>query len=158
MDRRRPEEVGADLIREGHVIKDPTVLHNLTNSWQDVRNKQNFIKRHLAGSMFGIGSLPPIHLADPLYNLLLIYAYAVLNDILSQLRDEDNFRCSSSLLGRLMEASKSKIVWVNYNLVNSGRRRRNDIAHRSITVPRGECWEYIDAIEVELSSWGIINS
>jgi len=139
------------------VIKDQTALQNLANAWRDVRSRQSFMQRHLLGSMGGIGSMPSIFLADPVYNLVLLYAYAVLDEVLRQLRDEGNFSSKTTKLGDLMHSSKTSLAWVNFDLVDKGREQRNDIAHCSVTIPRGECWKYIDAIEMELKSWQIVN-
>lgn len=139
------------------MIKDQTALQNLANAWRDVRSRQDFMKRHLLGSMGGIGSLPSIFLADPVYNLVLLYAFAVLDEVLRQLRDEGNFSSKTTKLGDLMHSSKTILPWLDFNLVDMGRERRNEIAHHSATIPRGECWQYIDAIETELKSWQIVN-
>ncbi len=139
------------------MIKDQTALQDLASAWRDVRSRQDFMKRHLLGSMGGIGSLPSIFLADPVYNLVLLYAFAVLDEVLRQLRDEGNFSSKTTKLGDLMYSSKLSLPWLDFDFVDNGRERRNEIAHRSATIPRGECWQYIDAIETELKSWQIVN-
>lgn len=89
-------------------------------------------------------------------NLTLIFAYAVLADVLGQLRDEGEFSCPRSELGKLMEASQKVLRWVNFALVDEGRERRNDVAHRRMDFPREECRRYIKAIQQELIAWKIL--
>ena len=55
-----------------------------------------------------------------------------------------------------MSSSQSALPWQNYALVDEARNRRNDIAHRREIFERGDCWKYVDAIEVELRKWRIV--
>jgi len=136
------------------MIQDKELLEHLANSWQEVRSIQSFIKRQvLTGFALGANNMRSVD--APLHNLILIYAYAVLENILEKLGKEGHFTSTGWGLKRLMNDSKT-LKWTDFATVNRGRCRRNDIAHRSVLIPRSECSEYIDAIENELLGWQII--
>jgi hypothetical protein len=56
----------------------------------------------------------------------------------------------------VVNTSQDALKWVNYPLIKEIVNHRNDLAHRAVFVPRGDCWRYIDAIEAELVAWGIV--
>ncbi len=91
------------------------------------------------------------------HNLVLLFAFSVLENVLKQLRDEGAFTERRNVLGKLMDASCSVIPWSNYNLVNDARKERNRIAHQQQIIERGKCWDYVDAIEAELVTWEILS-
>jgi len=100
--------------------------------------------------------MPSTHLLDFANNLALVFAYGVLEDVLKQLRDERTIVCDKWGLKNLMAQSKHSLDWIDFRLVDKGRDRRNDIAHRGVVLARGECWKYVDAIEKEMLQWGIL--
>ena len=55
-----------------------------------------------------------------------------------------------------MADSQQTIGWTNFALLNEGKEKRNDIAHRSEILPHAKSEEYIDAIEAELRGWGVL--
>jgi hypothetical protein len=59
-------------------------------------------------------------------------------------------------LGKKMEASKPFLKWTDYNIVDEGRNKRNDLAHGSKLLSRKDCLRYIEAIGVELKVWGCV--
>lgn len=84
-------------------------------------------------------------------------AYAVLDQVLDQFKIQGLFTTSGrSLLGTKMEASKGRIPWQDYALVEKGKDARNALAHEAVLVPKSECLAFIDAIERELTAWGVI--
>jgi hypothetical protein len=91
------------------VIKDLTALQDKANAWKDVRDKQQLIQRNILFN-FAQGGLTVNRLGDPLYNLVLVYAYAVLDEVLRQLREEGNFSSPRMGLGDLMHCSKTSLV------------------------------------------------
>jgi len=139
------------------MISDLIALRELRDSWAGVRQLRDKVKACLLGS-FAQGASFAIHIADITHNLPFIQAFSVLNDVLLQLRDEGHFECSSIFLGALIESSKNRIPWTNFELVREGVDRRNGVAHHGDIVPRGDCWKYIDAIEVELVAWNVIDT
>ena len=61
-----------------------------------------------------------------------------------------------SVLGGLVNDSKSALPWFDYRLIEEIVDKRNGIAHRGETVPKPDCFRYIDAIQKELSTFGIL--
>lgn len=141
------------------MIQDPTMFQNLRQEWHAVRDTQSMVQRHLnaAASSGGLGVAVNLTLRDVCHSLVILFAFSVLEEVLTQLRDEGNFT-SGSQLGALMHASKSVIPWVDFNLVDKARQERNKVAHDQKILPRGDCWKYIDAIEAELLEWGILSA
>ena len=90
------------------------------------------------------------------YNLPLVLSYAVLDEALSILRDQGVFNCNDWQLDKKMKASKDKLPWVNYNLIDEGKRARNKLAHRAELLSEAECRKYVSAVEAELKAWGLI--
>ena len=92
------------------------------------------------------------------YNLPFVLAYAVLDDVLSQLHDQGEFRCSSRepMLREKMCASRNILPWQDYGFVDLGRKDRNKLAHEAKLVPKPDCIAYVDAIETELKAWGVL--
>jgi len=88
------------------------------------------------------------------YNLPFILCYSLLDEVLSELKERGTFQCDSWMLGRKMEASKNRLGWLDYSLVNEGKNKRNGLAHGGIMLNEEECRKYISAVEVELRAWG----
>ena len=80
----------------------------------------------------------------------------MLGEALIQLRHKGAFESKNVNLEALMRGSRSTLSWVNYPLVDEGRQRRNDVAHRQSVLPESDCYRFIDAVEAELLSWRII--
>lgn len=137
------------------MIQDPIMLQSLRQEWEAVRNAQRRVQLHLSAAVGGL-SFFPHKLADISHSLVILFACAVLKDVLTQLRNERNFTSKSNLLGELMDSSKATIPWVNFGLVDRARKKRNGVAHDQKILPRAECWKYINAIEKELVNWGIV--
>jgi len=92
------------------------------------------------------------------HNLPFVHACAVLNEVLRQLRDEGRFACDGRTLGALVGASKDQLPWCDFVATTELVKRRNEVAHDAKLVPRGECWQYIDAIKAQLLAWGVLQS
>jgi len=97
-------------------------------------------------------------IADIPHNLPFLHACSVLNDTLEQFRDEGPFGCKSFFLGALLKASELSLPWKDFSLISKAVDRRNALAHNGAILPRGECWQYIDAIEVELKYWKVLTT
>jgi hypothetical protein len=142
------------------MIANPQALEDLRASWTGVQLLRSKIQRALLGS-FAMGSPFVLSIVDAAHNLPFLQACAVLNDVLARLRDEGYFRSGRvgdgrTPLGTLVSDSERALSWVNYPLIDKIVVHRNDLAHRAVFVSRGDCWRYIDAIEAELVSWGIV--
>lgn len=138
------------------MIKDKMSINSIIQSWNGVEALRAKIQRSLFASL-GLGGFPSQFMADAAYNLPFLHAYSVLNDVLLLLKKEGHFNCNGQFIGSLMNASKNKLSWINYNLVDEGRTLRNGIAHYGDILPRNDCWKYIDAIKEELINWDILN-
>jgi len=138
------------------MISSLDVLEELRNSWNGVRILRTKISTIMMVS-FSQGALSVRPLADVAHNLPLFHAYAVLNDVLLQLRDEKHFECERKFLASLLKASKTTLPWTQFDLVKEGVDRRNDIAHKGILLPSSDCWKYISAVEEELVAWNVID-
>lgn len=138
------------------MVRDPDMLKSLRQEWEAVRSAQGRVQLHLYAAVGGL-SFFPHKLADISYSLVLLFACAVLKDVLIQLCNEGNFTSKRNQLGTLMHSSKAAAIpWVNFALVDRAREERNDVAHKQKILPRCECWKFIDAIENELVNWGIV--
>ena len=137
------------------MLKEQSKLQDIRDSWETVRIVQAMVQANLR-----LGIMGPIPNTDEFKNLahslVLLFAFSVLQDTLQQLCDENEFTSRSRKLGALMENSKNVLPWVNYDKVDKGRDRRNDVAHERKFLPRRECVEYIDAIEDELVAWMVL--
>lgn len=140
------------------MIQDQNSLEEIRKEWRGVRNIQTSIFVGLAASGGLISGIFPFKIADISYSLVLIYGYAVLQTVLQHLRDEGLFTSpkKDNRLGTLMDSSREKLNWLDFNEVYRGRGKRNDIAHEELVLQRGEAWKFIDAIEQELINWRII--
>jgi len=138
------------------MIKDTVSLSQIQAEWGTVRTTQEMIARNLA-SAHTSGGMVSHQFMNISHNLCLLFAFSVLEHILLQLKKEGIFASSSDNLGPMMTDSHSSgFRWRDFELVVEGREKRNGIAHRRILIARGECLKYIDAIEEELITWGIV--
>ncbi len=137
------------------MIQDPAILKKIQQSWEGVVSLRK--KYHaVVVSSFVFGGWPALHIADAVHNIPFIFACSVLTDVLEQLKNEGHFNCEKRTLGALVGCSKTKLPWLDYALIDELVEKRNDLAHRAELLPRDDCWKYIDAIESELKSWGIV--
>jgi hypothetical protein len=138
------------------MIKDRESQVVYQKEWNSVREFQNKIQRHLNAASTGIGSDVTHDLRNISHNLVLLFAFAVIEDVLKQLREDGIFKENSNMVSKLMSSSRTVIPWSNYDLVDEAREKRNEIAHDQKLISRSDCWKYIDAIENELVSWKVI--
>jgi hypothetical protein len=93
------------------VIEDAAARSDVLASWKAVRAAQHQIEMNVRYASAGGGGLSRSFL-DSCHNLVLIYAFAVFTDVLSQLRDEGAFKCKSWTLQQLMLGSKDELPCV----------------------------------------------
>jgi hypothetical protein len=140
------------------MIKDSTKKQEIEDDWKGVRSFQSRIQTHLNISG-GIGSIGATHqLRNISHNLVLLFAFSVLETTLKQLRDENVFKEKNNGLRGLMYSSKSSVPWQDFGLIDNARENRNEVAHDQVILERDECWEYIDGIENELVSWKVVSN
>lgn len=95
--------------------------------------------------------------ADEFFNLPLVLAYGVLDEVLDELIAQRTFRRSAGrqTLEIKMIASRPHLPWQDYTLVDFGRVVRNKLAHDAVLHSKKECLRYISAIDIEFRAWGI---
>jgi hypothetical protein len=136
------------------MIRNVVELGHIQRDWNGVEALRARLRSYAAVS--GAEGFFPFPLADAAHNVPFIHAYAVLNNVLRQLADEDRFKCKSIFLGSLLSNSRSALSWKDYDLVYAGYKARNAVAHKGELLGRGDCWKYIDAVKVELSLWCLL--
>ena len=99
-------------------------------------------------------STPP----ENFFNLPFMLAFAVLDQVLSNLIDQGTIQCPgrSPLLGQKMAASQGVLPWQNYAYVEAGKTARNALAHDAVLLGDADCRGFIEAIELELRAWRIL--
>jgi hypothetical protein len=140
------------------VIKDLATLSEIGTEWHGV---QKLVQRLKVDAMTAFATTPlggyyPFFLAKAAQNLPLVHACSVLNHVLIALESEGHFVCKRTFLGALMESSKKALPWVNFSRIKQVVKDRNGIAHSGKLLEQELCWKYVDAIQVELVSWGIV--
>lgn len=138
------------------MIKDSDTLLEVRKEWNGVKALRNKLQVSGFASVGMGGGSFPFTLSNAAHNLPFIHAFSVLHNVLIALEKEGHFKCKRYLLGKLLEASKTVLPWNDFSTIKTGVCRRNAVAHRADLLKRGECWKYMDAIELELSSWGIV--
>ena len=135
------------------MIRDQQTNSEIEQDWRVVRKLCE--SSHRQWMIPGAGIISETRPEDS-YNLPLILAYAVLDRVLSELRDQGAFTCKTWKLGKKMAASQNALPWQDYDLVDNGRDARNDLAHQAKLLSKADCLRFIDAIESELKAWGIV--
>ncbi len=133
----------------------PDCLHNLQEQWAGASKMRDRMKMLLAATFTG-GAFTGPALGGIVYNLPLLLAYDVLGQVLRALRDQGEFECKSNFLGPLVEASKTRIPWIDWQKIRTGVDLRNAVAHDGALHEARVCWDAMEAVESQLFSWGII--
>lgn len=135
------------------MINDPQVRAEITQQWAVVRRFcVGSHRQYLVGGVF-VNETPP----EEFYNLPLILAFAVLDQVLTELINQGEIpKPQRALLGARVLASSTVLQWINYALVDEGKTVRNKLAHEARLIGKLECLAFIEAIEVELKSWSIL--
>ena len=81
---------------------------------------------------------------------------SVLDQVLSELCDQGEFSFNDRNLGPKMLASRSKLPWQDFDTVDDGRDKRNELAHEAQLLSKKDCLRYISSIESELTAWGVL--
>jgi hypothetical protein len=138
------------------MINDPLMLSEIGKQWAAVRTLCRGSHRQIV--MPGAGTYcetPP----DELFNLPLVLAYGVMDQVLDELILQGTFPNPSGRkppLGAKMDASRAHPSWLDYAQIELGKKARNDVAHEGTLFPKADCLRFIDAIERQLKAWGII--
>ncbi len=139
------------------MIRDQKVLSDISQQWKAI--KKLCLPSHRQYIVNGTlqNETPPLES----YNLPFVLAYAILDQVLAELINQDTIQYTGKKpppLGAKMEASKKapEIKWQDYEKIEKGKEDRNDLAHEAKLLDKNKCFEYIDAIETELKAWGVL--
>jgi len=135
------------------LIQSAAARSAISREWSVVRRYHNWVK----SASFTDGGFLSSQFLDFCHSLVLIHSYSVLQKALRRLRKEKVFQAKGSELGVMMEATETTLPWLDFATVDTGRERRNRVAHQGKSLPRLETWSYIRAIERELVHWGVLS-
>ena len=100
-----------------------------------------------------INETPP----SEFYNLPLILAFGVLDEVLGELANQGVFSCrQGALLGEKMTRSQSILPWVDYAAVERAKNLRNAVAHDGALLSKADCLGLIALVETELRAWQVL--
>lgn len=134
------------------MITNPAVVSDVRQSWSTIK------KLSSEGLFCGVtlGGWFQLNRPNDAFNLPFVLAYACLDQVLNELRDQGAFACRSSMLGPKMEASELVLPWQGYAEVLDGKDKRNLLAHEGLLVSKAEALRFIKAIEREFRAWNIL--
>ena len=137
------------------MIRDVKVKTKMAQKWAVVRKLESSLSIQPVVPGSGV-----VDMSAPVesYNLILVLAYSVLDEVLKQLMAQGEFKYKrlAGLEWMMKKSLNNNLPWQNYNFVNLGRKARNKLAHEAELVPKGDCVTHTNAIEVELKAWGVI--
>lgn len=90
------------------------------------------------------------------FNLLVLNAFAGLEEVLEQLRTEGVFTSQRRKLAELMKNSLGVMAWKDFAAVDAARGQRNRIAHEQQLLDVSQCEAILDLIEAELLEWRVL--
>lgn len=136
------------------MIQDPAARADIVQEWGAVKKLCSSDRAYMIPGAGFINTSPP----ESFYNLPFLLAYATLDQVLSQMIEEGAIQCEKKrpMLGDKMAASITAIPWHRYEFVEAGRIARNALAHEAILLSKPDCLTYIDAVEKELTAWGVL--
>lgn len=134
------------------MINNQKTISEIARDWRVVRKLCEVSHRQY----FALGGQISETRPEDSYNLPLVLAYAVLDRVLSEIRDQGTFTCNSWKLGAKIVASQNALPWQDYDLVDNGKRARNELAHQAKLSSKVDCLRFIDAVESELKAWGLV--
>jgi len=133
------------------MIRDSRARAVITQDWAGVEKLSKADDGYFYLDVFVSGTR-----LDESYNLPFLLAYSVLDQVLTELRQQGEFQCTSWFLGAKMSASRDHLPWKDYDLADSGREARNLLAHEAVLLSKADCLKYIDAVRAELKAWAVI--
>ena len=135
------------------MIRDAVTKSEIVRDWAVLRKLSSAVHRSwMSGGGDFINETRP----EDSYNLPFLLAYAVLDQVLSELTAQGDFSCKSWKLGEKMAASRSRLPWQDYDTVQAGKEARNKLAHEAALVAKVDCLRFIDTVERELKFWAVI--
>jgi len=138
------------------VIKDPTLLAKRQESWASMLVLRLTITTD-TGLAFSMGHYFPHYADEAAHNLPLLIACGVLNEVLLDLRDQNEFpvgRDRRETLGVLMGYSRGALSWLNFVRIEQIKNARDDLAHHGVMLSRDDSFAAVDDIWCQLIAWG----
>ena len=139
------------------MITDAAFVSDIVNEWSAIAQlRRQWNRTTMVGAMGGstVVSFAP---RDEFYNLPLVLAYCTLDNVLGELVEQGTIpRTRRNMLGDKMVSAKDVLPWIDYALIDTGRRARNDLAHKSQLVGKQDCITYVEAIGAQLRAWNIV--
>ena len=129
-------------------------MNSIDDKWKVILS---LLRTHTSTIVPGTGYVS-LQIPKEHFNLPFILAYSLLDEVLSEMRNNNVFTCSTWMLGAKMNASQTILPWVDYDVINDGKDKRNDLAHNGVLLSQEECNKYISAIGIELKCWGSLSS
>jgi hypothetical protein len=139
------------------MITDPKTVSSLQAEWSGVLRMQERMKLLLVATFAG-GAFTSPALGGVVYNLPLLLAVDVLQQVLNVLKHQGAFQCHSSHLGPLVDAAKPALPWLDWQRIRDGVRRRNEVAHDGVLHDAQTCNADIAAIGSQLVAWGVLDA
>jgi hypothetical protein len=138
------------------MIQDAAAKEKLLQEWHFVRRSQGILKSRAVAS-FGGGVIGMVGIYSEYYALLLVLGFSVLEHTLEAIADQGTFKPKRWGLETLMiGAQTAGVKWQNYPAIDSGRQKRNDLAHRQVIPVAEDTFRMLDEIEAELIGWDIL--
>jgi hypothetical protein len=136
------------------MIRDANCLDDLRREWHSVRKLEAELCAFASGAFASGAWFVPY---DTIYALLLPFGFSALENTLQQMRDEQLFASKSTRLQNMMEASRSRIAWADYDAVDRGRDVRNKLTHEQVIPLSADTFRILDEIERELIGWAVLS-
>ena len=114
--------------------------------------------RHLVLSTFAFDAARSPAFGDVLYNLPLLLAFDVLEQVLLQARADGRFADSGRRLGNLMDSAKTALPWIDWQCLREAVKRRNEVKLHRKLFGDVQCLQDIADIEAQLIAWGVITA
>ena len=137
-----------------HIIANPTTLTNLQSEWAGVVKMLEEMKTRVRVN-FATSTLPSRGLAGVLYNLPMLLAFDVLKKVLQAAGNEGTVVWPK---GKWMDSAKIALTWNNWDELNAGVDRRNEIAHDGKLFGSSQCLKDITNVQEQLVAWAIIDA
>jgi hypothetical protein len=137
------------------LISNPDATRELHDEWEGAGKMLCRMRRHVRGAFAGL--VQP-GLAHVVYNLPLLLACDVLEQVLAKAKCQYGFGSKSASLGDLLTgANKSPDVpFIDYETLRRAVHRRTEVAHEGVLLSADECHLHIANIEKQLLAWNIL--
>ena len=137
------------------LILAPAAIASITVEWSGAERMLARM-RGIVGVTVGSNPATADPLARVVYNLPLLLAFEALRGALIAARDTGYFACGSDYPGPLMDAARDALLWLDWQALRDGLRRRNRVAHDGDLYGADQCIADVQCVEAQLAGWGII--